>query len=84
MPTYKVKLADQPTCVLAGLAARSVPWTTLRDELGATSADLNLLTDLDLIERDRESEVWRLTDDGRRVARKAGIPVTASGREDQA
>lgn len=61
--------------ILAGLAARSVPWTTLRDELGATTADMNLLTSRGLIERDHEAEIWRLTGEGIRAARKAGIPV---------
>lgn len=65
MPSFKVELADGPTRVMSYLVGGAAPWHRLRDDIGATSADMNLLVDLGLIEYWSDPYVWELTDEGR-------------------
>lgn len=70
MPTYNVRLAEVPTAVVLALhAAAPLDWNVLRDEHGASSADMNLLVDLGFVTRDVDG--WHLTQVGR-----AAVKVT--------
>lgn len=49
MARYKVEMAESPTRVMNALAQGPVECVVLRDEHGATSADLSLLSQMGLI-----------------------------------
>lgn len=85
MTTIKVELADAPTGVMLALHEQSYTWAYLRDEVGATSGDMNLLVSLGLIYRqasrpdDPDDVRWSLTLDGH----AAIVPRAAAFSEEQ-
>lgn len=63
-----VRLAEGPTRVMNALEDGPLSWLELRDEHRATTADMNLLTDLGFIRG--AGPIWIATAAGRRALRE--------------